>query len=162
MIVASPAAGAVISTHAPLRGATDATPGDILLNKNFYSRASARRDEASDFMNPATEFLLTRLCEARHTRKKAKFIVKKFLLTRLCEARHIPCTHQCFSCNFYSRASARRDNLSPISSTLSLISTHAPLRGATESGEKKKEEVLILLTRLCEARPGRYSCEPGS
>ena len=101
-----------ISTHAPLRGAT------------LTVMCSASK--------PA--FLLTRLCEARlhlqHMgRPKASFYSRASARRDIrCEVMPQPMRR------FYSRASARRDlDFLPFQIGLT-VSTHAPLRGATEIG----------------------------
>ena len=54
--------------------------------------------------------------------------------------------------DFYSRASARRDYETARRALKWLISTHAPLRGATSTERKENKTAEFLLTRLCEAR----------
>ena len=55
----------LISTHAPLRGATTTGCSAPTPSRHFYSRASARRDMTASVNFVSLVFLLTRLCEAR-------------------------------------------------------------------------------------------------
>ena len=102
---------ASISTHAPLRGATRCTVFDCWTVADFYSRASARRDMISRFINQSPFiFLLTRLCEARRTKSFSLFGI--WLIST-----HAPLRGATQGAgaedrqrlHFYSRASARRD-----------------------------------------------------
>ena len=122
-----------ISTHAPLRGATINLFSYSLKYANFYSRPSARGDGEVAYpinygwkisthaplrgatrrhmnRNSNGRFLLTPLCEGRLAGAITGEGFQKFLLTPLCEGRH--------------------RKLSKCTLTF-MISTHAPLRGAT-------------------------------
>ena len=83
-------------------------------------------------MTETLVFLLTRLCEARQNHFGIHWILMRFLLTRLCEARRAGRANVSMGYgNFYSRASARRDDVFSQGWNDMDISTHAPLRGAT-------------------------------
>ena len=78
---------------------------------DFYSRASARRDSCVTATSPPTTHFYSRASARRDMSNRAAMVLlSTFLLTRLCEARR------------------KRDK--PRLGVI-LISTHAPLRGAT-------------------------------
>ena len=105
-------------------------------------------------MKPKVEFLLTRLCEARRGRNCKKRQTVEFLLTRLCEARPARSFYMLLPSVISTHAPLRGATSYPAFyiRTINIISTHAPLRGATLSDDILKMVVEFLLTRLCEAR----------
>ncbi len=171
----------IISTHAPLRGATELQKSiDVAIQISTHAPLRGATSTSDSDVSPAASFLLTRLCEARPVPTGPSARSPTFLLTRLCEARPADAGLRfCSFSYFYSRASARRDGTLWVATyhevlflltrlcearltVTSLnnaknhtISTHAPLRGATnycimEGGTLERT---FLLTRLCEARP---------
>ncbi len=109
-----------ISTHAPTQGAT-----------------------WTQTLSPcAVGFQLTRPRKARPASSAASAGSPKFQLTRPRKARQLPSVQTSLSCNFNSRAHARRDDANSQSHQRNGISTHAPTQGATEKtraepGEKE-------------------------
>ena len=101
-----------ISTHAPLRGATSLPALEVWSDTDFYSRASARRDyEAAGIVTDRI--------------------------------------------HFYSRASARRDKFTTAHRCRHQISTHAPLRGATDKIRLTVETEPHFYSRASARRDGK-------
>ena len=120
----------IVSTHAPLRGATRVLLRDPSRLRNFYSRASARRDSAkASFLASCRAFLLTHLLRGA-TGAPRKSIESMdisthaplarcdwlqillfrrqlpFLLTHLLRGATAPCVSEDDrDCHFYSRTS---------------------------------------------------------
>ena len=126
-------AQAIISIHAPLRGATLPLRYIRVFQQDFNPRPSARGDVLSVAAASSTKpFQSTPLCEGRQPQNLLRFPISIFQSTPLCEGRR----DKSLSCSTSSKISIHAPLrgatiLSTFSPTFSAISIHAPLRGAT-------------------------------
>ena len=167
----------LISTHAPLRGATSRSllfGFSTAISTHAPLRGATSVSRSKDH---PSQFLLTRLCEARHINQCIYRDALRFLLTRLCEARPAGSWRQASDTHFYSRASARRDfnkNFGSLGRSQFLltrlcearhyakvyiadpitISTHAPLRGATRFFDDNRRTAQNFYSRASARRDG--------
>ncbi len=126
------------------------------MNKFLLTRLCEARLLFFDICKDLIVFLLTRLCEARHVagqKKETVYCISTHaplrgatpdadaiaavifhFYSRASARRDIQMMYGMMRhTNFYSRASARRDNDDETSLLQLIISTHAPLRGATQT-----------------------------
>ncbi len=143
----------VISTHAPVRGATCPGRLDVHTLVNFNPRSCARSDSllvlstlSNSYFNPRScarsdpaecsqpsrvRFQPTLLCEERPGRTPLCFAHLLFQPTLLCEERRQDRDAVFGQDDFNPRSCARSDDAPVSSATVQVISTHAPVRGAT-------------------------------
>ena len=122
-----------ISIHAPPRGATRRVPGLSQHGGNFNSRPSARGDNAekSDIVMPQ-DFNSRPSARGDQTTSTSTFAIWRFQFTPLREGRHQWGVWVTAYAHFNSRPSARGDEaLQDTCISVDAISIHAPPRGAT-------------------------------
>ncbi len=122
-----------VSIHAPLRGATPPNCPITVGKGRFNPRAPAGRDgRNNDLPRMRSGFQSTRPCGARRLRSIGRCLNFAFQSTRPCGARRLNTAYYLAKTKFQStRPCGARQNGVDHQVTLTPVSIHAPLRGAT-------------------------------